>query len=169
MLLIVLVVLFMLYVIFSLSTIKYQLKSIVKHLDIKEKEIVKISNEEIEKELEDWTKQQQSLRKEPQRNIRGQNCHEAVKNMTLIFTTTWKVLIGSIVAEVIDSIELLRCQGVPLAIRPESFAASLMVSATPVKAPSLNVFTGYNAQFILHIQDALSRLIKKTKCFMCPS
>lgn len=56
MLLIVLAVIFVLYVIFSLSTIKNQLKSIVKHLDIKEKEIVNISNEEIEKELEDWTK-----------------------------------------------------------------------------------------------------------------
>jgi hypothetical protein len=49
--------LFVLYVIFSLSTIKYQLKLIVKHLDVKEKEMVIISNEEIEKELEeDWSK-----------------------------------------------------------------------------------------------------------------
>ncbi len=52
---VILVILFVLYVIYSLSTIKNQLKLIVKHLDIKEKEleIVKISNEEIEKELED--------------------------------------------------------------------------------------------------------------------
>jgi hypothetical protein len=46
-------ILFMLYVIYSLSTIKYQLKLIAKHLDVKEKEEVKISNEEIEKEFED--------------------------------------------------------------------------------------------------------------------
>ncbi|WP_391203852.1 hypothetical protein [Psychrobacillus sp. L4] len=50
---IILVILFVLYVIYSLSTIKHQLKLIVKHLDVKEKEIVKISDEEIEKELED--------------------------------------------------------------------------------------------------------------------
>jgi hypothetical protein len=56
-LLIILAILFVLYVVFSLSTIKYQLKLIVKHLGIKEKEIVKISNAEIEKELEDeWSK-----------------------------------------------------------------------------------------------------------------
>lgn len=39
--------------IYSLSTTKYQLKLIAKHLDVIEKEIDKISNEEIEKELED--------------------------------------------------------------------------------------------------------------------
>jgi hypothetical protein len=42
------------YVIYSLSAIKYQLKLISKHLDIKDdEEVEKISNEEIEKELED--------------------------------------------------------------------------------------------------------------------
>lgn len=45
-------ILFALYVIYSLSIIKHLLKLIVKHLDVKEKEIVIISNEEIEKELE---------------------------------------------------------------------------------------------------------------------
>ncbi|HYK72918.1 MAG TPA: hypothetical protein VEV44_07280 [Pseudoneobacillus sp.] len=49
----ILAVIFILYVIYSLSTIKYQLKMISKHLDVKEKEISNISNEEIEKELED--------------------------------------------------------------------------------------------------------------------
>lgn len=47
-----LVLLFMVYVIYSLSAIKNQLKLITEHLDIKEKEIIKISNEDIEKELE---------------------------------------------------------------------------------------------------------------------
>ncbi|WP_203248164.1 MULTISPECIES: hypothetical protein [Sporosarcina] len=58
MLLIILAVIFMLYVISVLSTISHQLKLIVKHLDIKEKEeIVISSDEEIEKELEDeWSK-----------------------------------------------------------------------------------------------------------------
>ncbi|MBP2242938.1 hypothetical protein J2Z40_003520 [Cytobacillus eiseniae] len=46
-------ILFMLYVIYSLSDIKYQLKMITKHLDVKEKDIYKITNEEIEIELED--------------------------------------------------------------------------------------------------------------------
>jgi predicted membrane protein len=46
-------ILFILYVIYSLSTIKYQLKLISKHLNVKEKESEKISNEEIEKQLED--------------------------------------------------------------------------------------------------------------------
>ncbi|MGG3801633.1 hypothetical protein [Metabacillus fastidiosus] len=41
------------YVIFSLSSIKYQLKLISKHLGVKEEEIDKVSNEEIEKELEE--------------------------------------------------------------------------------------------------------------------
>lgn len=45
-------VLFILYVIFSLSTIKYQLKRIIEHLDIKDGHIQKVSNEEIEEELE---------------------------------------------------------------------------------------------------------------------
>ncbi|WML46760.1 hypothetical protein RCG23_14035 [Neobacillus sp. PS3-34] len=44
------------YVIFSLSTIKYQLKLISKHLNVKEEEIEKLSNEEIEKELENNNK-----------------------------------------------------------------------------------------------------------------
>jgi len=59
MLLIILAVIFMLYVIAALSTISHHLKLIVKHLDIKEKEVVhlSLSNEEIEKELEDeWSK-----------------------------------------------------------------------------------------------------------------
>ncbi|MEK5036836.1 hypothetical protein [Sporosarcina sp. FSL K6-3457] len=54
-----LLIIFMLIVISFLSTISYQLKLIVKHLDIKEKETVTVtvSNEEIEKELEDeWSK-----------------------------------------------------------------------------------------------------------------
>jgi len=46
-------IIFVLYVISSLSTIKYQLKLIEKHLDVKEKENVKLSNVEIEKELDD--------------------------------------------------------------------------------------------------------------------
>ncbi|MDF2946522.1 MAG: hypothetical protein K0S51_1201 [Bacillales bacterium] len=50
---IILGIIFAMYVMYSLSTIKYQLKMIEKHLDIKEKEINRISNEEIEKELED--------------------------------------------------------------------------------------------------------------------
>lgn len=49
----ILAVIFILYVIYSLSTIKYQLKLITKHLNIKDDEIEKVSNEEIEKELED--------------------------------------------------------------------------------------------------------------------
>ncbi|WP_423410558.1 hypothetical protein AABM38_11780 [Heyndrickxia sp. MSNUG] len=46
-------ILFVLYVISSLSTIKHQLKLIAKHLDVKEKENVKLSNAEIENELDD--------------------------------------------------------------------------------------------------------------------
>lgn len=41
----------LLYIIFSLSTIKYELKLIKKHLNVQEKEPY-ISNDEIEKELE---------------------------------------------------------------------------------------------------------------------
>jgi hypothetical protein len=48
--------LFISYVVFSLSTIKYQLKLISKHLNVKEAEKEKVSNEEIEKELEDHLK-----------------------------------------------------------------------------------------------------------------
>jgi hypothetical protein len=48
----ILVILFVLYVIFSLSTIKYQLNQIKKHLNVKDKEPY-VSNDEIEKELED--------------------------------------------------------------------------------------------------------------------
>ncbi|MEC2076894.1 hypothetical protein [Metabacillus fastidiosus] len=44
--------LFIFYVILSISSIKYQLKLISKHLGVKEEEMVKVSNEEIEKELE---------------------------------------------------------------------------------------------------------------------
>jgi uncharacterized protein YoxC len=47
----ILVILFVIYVIFSLSTIKYQLKQIKKHLNVKEKE-PNVPNDEIEKELE---------------------------------------------------------------------------------------------------------------------
>ena len=47
------VILFILYVIYSLSTIKYQLKQISKHLNVNDDEIERVSNEEIEKELED--------------------------------------------------------------------------------------------------------------------
>ncbi len=47
------IILIILYVIYSLSTIKYQLKLITKHLKIKEEEIQKVSDDEIEQELED--------------------------------------------------------------------------------------------------------------------
>ncbi|MGE7978359.1 hypothetical protein [Psychrobacillus sp. NPDC093200] len=58
MLWVILLLLFMVYVIYSLSTIKYQLKLISKHIKVNEKiETVKISNEEIEKILEDEGKQ----------------------------------------------------------------------------------------------------------------
>ena len=52
---VIVVIVFMLYVVFSLSTIKYQLKLISSHLHVKEDEskIPEVSNEEIEKELED--------------------------------------------------------------------------------------------------------------------
>lgn len=46
----------MVYVIFSLSTIKHQLKLIIKHLNIKDGDIEMVSNEEIEKVLEDELK-----------------------------------------------------------------------------------------------------------------
>ncbi len=46
-------ILFVLYVLFSLSTIKHQLKMITQHLNIKEIETQKVSNAEIEKELEE--------------------------------------------------------------------------------------------------------------------
>lgn len=49
-------ILIILYVIYSLSTIKYQLKLITKHLNIKDEKVQKVSNEEIEKELEDELK-----------------------------------------------------------------------------------------------------------------
>jgi hypothetical protein len=44
-------ILFVLYVIFSLSTIKYQLNQIKKHLNVKDREQL-VPNDEIEKELE---------------------------------------------------------------------------------------------------------------------
>ncbi|QOR64897.1 hypothetical protein IM538_13675 [Cytobacillus suaedae] len=47
------IILIILYVIYSLSTIKYQLKLITKHLNVKDEKVQKVSNEEIEKELED--------------------------------------------------------------------------------------------------------------------
>ncbi|MBU8878832.1 hypothetical protein BGM26_07510 [Bacillus sp. FJAT-29790] len=47
---------FIIYVVFSLSTIKYQLKQISKHLNIKDVGIQRVSDEEIEKELEDNSK-----------------------------------------------------------------------------------------------------------------
>lgn len=51
----ILLILFALYVIFSLSTIKYQLKLITKHFNINEEkeDRVQISNKDIEKEIED--------------------------------------------------------------------------------------------------------------------
>lgn len=54
MLWIIVVIVFMLYVMYSISTIKYQLKMIAAHLGIEEKDkkIATISDEEIEKELE---------------------------------------------------------------------------------------------------------------------
>lgn len=50
------IILIILYVIFSLSTIKCQLKLIMKHLNVKDEELKKVSNEVIEKELEDELK-----------------------------------------------------------------------------------------------------------------
>ena len=52
---IILVAAFVLYVVYSLSTIKDQLKNISEQLNVKDKETTEnhISNEEIEKELED--------------------------------------------------------------------------------------------------------------------
>lgn len=49
-------ILFILYVVYSLSTIKYQLKLISKHLNVKEKKPEKVSNDEIEKDLENYLK-----------------------------------------------------------------------------------------------------------------
>jgi cell division protein FtsL len=49
-------ILFISYVVFSLSTIKYQLNLISKHLNVKVAEKEKVSNGEIEKELEDHLK-----------------------------------------------------------------------------------------------------------------
>jgi hypothetical protein len=49
----IIIILIILYVIYSLSIIKYQLRLISKHLNVKEVEKEKISNEEIEKQLED--------------------------------------------------------------------------------------------------------------------
>ncbi len=46
-------ILFVLYVVYSLSTIKYQLRLISKHLNVKDVEFERVSNEVIEKELED--------------------------------------------------------------------------------------------------------------------
>ncbi|MEO2076634.1 MAG: hypothetical protein ABGX20_14790 [Bacillus sp. (in: firmicutes)] len=48
--------LFMIYVVFSLSTIKYQLKLITKHLNVKDEEHQKVSNDVIEKDLENYSK-----------------------------------------------------------------------------------------------------------------
>jgi hypothetical protein len=48
--------LFMIYVVFSLSTIKYQLKLISKHLNVKDEEHQKVSNDVIEKDLENYSK-----------------------------------------------------------------------------------------------------------------
>ncbi|WP_157380219.1 MULTISPECIES: hypothetical protein [Cytobacillus] len=45
-------ILFVIYVIFSLSTIKYQLRLIITHLNINE-EPSKVPDEEIERELEE--------------------------------------------------------------------------------------------------------------------
>lgn len=53
---IVLLLLFMIYVVFSLSTIKYQLKLITKHLNVKDEEHQKVSNDVIEKDLENYSK-----------------------------------------------------------------------------------------------------------------
>ena len=52
---VIVVIAFMLYVVYSLSTIKDQIKLISTHLHVKESEtkIPEVSNEEIEKELED--------------------------------------------------------------------------------------------------------------------
>lgn len=49
-------ILITLYILSSLSTIKHQLRVISKHLSIKEEEIEIVSDEEIEKELEDELK-----------------------------------------------------------------------------------------------------------------
>lgn len=45
----------MIYVVFSLSTIKYQLKLISKHLNVEDEE-QKVSNDVIEKDLENYSK-----------------------------------------------------------------------------------------------------------------
>ncbi|TRM10872.1 hypothetical protein FH966_03575 [Lentibacillus cibarius] len=50
---IIILILFIIYVVFSLITIKYQLKLISDHLNIKDNDDKeKVSNEDIEKELE---------------------------------------------------------------------------------------------------------------------
>ena len=52
-------ILFILFVMYSLSSINYQLKLISKHMGAKDKEmevIAKVSDEEIEEELEDYIK-----------------------------------------------------------------------------------------------------------------
>jgi hypothetical protein len=49
-------ILFIFYAIYSLSAIKNQLKQISKHLNVKDDDIERVSNEEIEKELEENTK-----------------------------------------------------------------------------------------------------------------
>ncbi|MBN8204063.1 hypothetical protein [Bacillus sp. NTK034] len=41
------------YIIYSLSSIKYQLKLISEHLNVNGREIEKVSNDEIERELKD--------------------------------------------------------------------------------------------------------------------
>ncbi|MFT4413841.1 hypothetical protein ACLM5H_08285 [Fredinandcohnia humi] len=46
-------VLFIVYVVLSLSTIKYQLRLLIKHLNMKDEDSEKVSNDEIEKQLED--------------------------------------------------------------------------------------------------------------------
>ena len=55
----IIVILFILFVMYSLSSINNQLKLITKHLGAQGKEmdvIAKVSDEEIEEELEDYTK-----------------------------------------------------------------------------------------------------------------
>ncbi|MFS0823231.1 hypothetical protein [Bacillus sp. 1P02SD] len=50
-------IIFVIYVIYSLSSIKYQLGLISKHLHVKEEQMEKVSNDEIEKQLEEDLKQ----------------------------------------------------------------------------------------------------------------
>ncbi|WP_139069998.1 hypothetical protein [Bacillus sp. FJAT-27225] len=49
-------ILFIVFVLYSLATIQYQLNLIMKHLNVKESKAEKVSNEEIEKELEEYQK-----------------------------------------------------------------------------------------------------------------